>query len=251
MVGRIGAGVAALACPGSTEVDLWWVRVPLGTDVVPDSSSVLTDHERERLGRFKDISSRLRYLTGRVALRRLLATYLGEDPSGIPIVLGPSGKPSLGDVGSSELTFNLSHSGEWVLLAFGSGAPVGVDVESVAGFPRLEEVAARVLTADELAELQALPEGARIEAFFRAWTRKEALLKALGTGLGGATADLPTGLGTAGPSGSSEVVVRPLDQHRDWSVTGVEAPDGYCAAVAKAGSPLRIRSTGTRTVLAP
>lgn len=248
MSAKNGSRGLSPVCPGLTEVDLWWARVPQGPDLVEESSYFLTQQELERAGRIRDLPSRHRYLAGRVALRRLLGTYLGRDPRRISIKLSPEGKPNLGDGEPHEVTFNLSHSGEWVLLAFSTRASVGVDVESVAGFHDLEGVAARVLTRGELAELRALSSGLRIDAFFRAWTRKEALLKALGTGLGGGATQLPTGMGTPGPTGGTEVIVRPPGRSDDWSVVGVKAPVGYCAAVAKEGVPLRIRSTRTQKV---
>jgi 4'-phosphopantetheinyl transferase len=162
--------------------------------------------------------------------------------------MAPAGKPILADGEPGSVTFNLSHAGDWVLLAFGFGASVGVDVEYVTGFRDLEEVAARVLTGGELAELRALPSEARVEPFYRAWTRKEALLKALGTGLTEAASQLPTGVGAPGPWGGSEVMVRPRGSDGEWTVVSLDAPEGYCAAVAKEGAPLKIRSTGTRKI---
>lgn len=238
----------ALSNPDGTEVDLWWVRVPPAPGLMEEASGLLTDLEVERATRFRDLPSRDRFLAGRLALRRLLGRYLGKDPRRISLALGPAGKPRLGDAESHGVTFNLSHSGEWVLLAFGWGGSVGVDVESVSGFRDLEEVAARIFTVGELAELRALSSHRRVEAFFRGWTRKEALLKALGTGLAGGATELPTGMGTPESSSGSEVVVRPFGQEGDWSVVGVEAPAGFCAAVAKEGAPLRIRFTDIQEV---
>ena len=63
-----------------------------------------------------------------------------------------------------------------------AAAPVGVDVERRDRSGDLD-VTRVAFADDEQAELEALPPAARASAFLAAWTRKEALLKALGHGL--------------------------------------------------------------------
>ena len=87
---------------------------------------------------------------------------------------GEQGKPYLLD--GEGLHFNLSHSGRWVVLAYGSG-PVGVDVEQKRTGD-LDSIAKRFFNPDEQSFVQSNP-----EMFFRIWTGKESYLKYLGTGL--------------------------------------------------------------------
>lgn len=89
-------------------------------------------------------------------LRPVLATYLGEDPERIRLARGKHGKPRLAEV-SPRLEFNLSHSGDLVLVAVSGEFEVGVDVERVR--PK------------------------RGEGFYRRWARHEARVKCLGLGL--------------------------------------------------------------------
>jgi len=90
------------------------------------------------------------------ALRRVLATYLGEEPERIRLGEGEHGKPRL-EGGGERLEFNLSHSGALALVAISGEHPVGVDVERVR--PR------------------------RGQAFHQRWACHEARLKCLGVGL--------------------------------------------------------------------
>ncbi len=87
---------------------------------------------------------------------------------------GENGKPYLTDV--EDFHFNISHSGRWVVIAYGS-SPVGVDVQEFRSRD-LEGIARRFFTADEQAYVQTYPDG-----FFRIWTGKESYIKYLGTGL--------------------------------------------------------------------
>lgn len=75
--------------------------------------------------------------------------------------------------------FNLSHSGDFVMLAI-SDTPIGCDIE------RLHKaiLSRHVFHPNELSLLLSQPEGtARNQAFLRLWTAKEAFLKAIGTGI--------------------------------------------------------------------
>ncbi|HVW47369.1 MAG TPA: 4'-phosphopantetheinyl transferase superfamily protein [Solirubrobacterales bacterium] len=143
----------------------------------------------------------------RGALGRILAAALGEAG---PPALAPdeNGKPRLA-VGADRLGFNLSHSGELALVALApGGVDVGVDVERIKERRDLVRLAARWLPEEDAGAVAVAPDDAREAVFYAAWTRHEARVKCVGTGL-------------AGPSPGPEVVAVPL-----------EIDDGYAAAVA-------------------
>jgi 4'-phosphopantetheinyl transferase len=121
-----------------------------------------------------------RFVAARGALRELLGSLLGIAPADVEIRYGAHGKPELG----GELRFNLAHSGELVLIAVALGRDVGVDVELVRRLSDRDTLARAVLDADEEQALTGLPEAERDAALLAAWTRKEALLKAIGEGVG-------------------------------------------------------------------
>ncbi len=90
---------------------------------------------------------------------------------------GKNGKPLL-EGGASEWGFNLSHAGEWVVAVLARGGQMGVDLESTGRKADIERVGRRVFSESE----RALARGGGRKAFFALWSRKEALLKALGCG---------------------------------------------------------------------
>jgi 4'-phosphopantetheinyl transferase len=141
----------------------------------------LSDAERVRAGRFVFERDRRRFVAGRARLRQLLASRLGTRADRVELAYGPRGKPRL--AGGSALRFNLSHCGDVALYAFSNGREVGVDVEAVRELPGADDVTRHFLSPRERAAYLRLPARERSRAFFRCWTRKEAFIKALGTGL--------------------------------------------------------------------
>ena len=100
----------------------------------------------------------------------------------MPLATSPLGKPYLPD-NPANLTFNVSHAGEIVLIGFGRGREIGVDVEQTTRSVNARDIAVRFFCAAESRELEPLQGSAHDAAFFRCWTRKEAILKASGKGL--------------------------------------------------------------------
>lgn len=185
--------------------------------------AVLSDDELQRAAGFRREEDRLTYVLAHVALRRLLASVTGQPARALHLVrdacprcAGPHGRPSL-DGGS--VHFSLSHSSPMVLLAL-SSTPVGVDVERVPAPGTVADLT-RMLHPREAVELQALDASVRPLAFARVWTRKEAYLKGLGTGLGGGLSHDYLGTGA-----------RPAQAPDGWNIADVTAPDGFAAAMA-------------------
>jgi 4'-phosphopantetheinyl transferase len=116
-------------------------------------------------------------------LREVLGCYLGEEPAEIELQMGEHGKPALAD-SSSPLRFNLSHSGGLALVAVTHGREVGIDVERIRPRRGLPKLAERALDPSAAAAVRATLPAERSAAFHQAWTRREAIAKCLGTGLG-------------------------------------------------------------------
>jgi len=158
-------------------VDVW--RFDL--EVHDDDWAILTTDETQSANRIVVEEKRDRKASARAHLRRILARYLGTLPQDVQFTYGEHGKPMLAD--HDEPCFNLSHSESKGLAAVLRGARIGVDLEFAREGREFTEIADRFFSQAESAELRALPPEARRVAFYRAWTRKEAYLKAWGTGL--------------------------------------------------------------------
>ncbi|MFC8349830.1 4'-phosphopantetheinyl transferase family protein [Streptomyces sp. NPDC057280] len=183
---------------------------------------VLDAEERARARAFRHDRDRDAYVVAHAALREVLSVVTGVSADALPLTRepcagcgGPHGRPVLPTPG---VHFSLSHSGGLVLVAL-APAPVGVDVEELATV-KVMLSAQSALHRAEADELARLPAYSRPAAFTRAWVRKEAYLKGLGTGL--VRNPALDYLGT-GPT--------PTDPAPGWAVRDLLVPSGYAAAV--------------------
>jgi len=143
----------------------------------------LSYDEWQRAGRFHRGRDRERFLAGRGALREILGMFLNVNPASFVFSYGEFGKPQIAaPVAAHSLQFDLAHSDSMVVYAIAQHE-LGVDLERIRAMDETEQIASRFFTPRENSSLLALPEQQRLEAFFNCWTRKEAYLKAIGSGL--------------------------------------------------------------------
>lgn len=177
--------------------DCWWepfrqvggVRI-VHVDLTPHESretaafARLDDAERSRSDRFQHAPARRHFVLCRAALRSLLCTQLGCDDERLSFAAAEGGKPfALVDGRPVDLGFNVSHSGRHGLIALAPGGRVGVDVEERVARRDFDRLIEAVFGPEEQADLAAVAGPERIRLFFRLWTLKEAVAKALGAGL--------------------------------------------------------------------
>jgi 4'-phosphopantetheinyl transferase len=168
----------------SGEVHVWRARLEQPQEMQDEFLHTLDLDERARARRFHFEKHRRRFILGRGFLRLLLGRYLKIAPEEVRFAYGPYGKPSLANEHEARgLRFNASHSHELAVYAFVQEREIGVDVEYVKSQFAGEDIARHFFSAYEIEKLMALPADERSAAFFRCWTRKEAYIKALGSGL--------------------------------------------------------------------
>ena len=167
------------------ECAVWWADAGSAAD--PALAALLPAAERERAGRLRREVDRDRTIVAWALVRTLLGELLGEPPSDVAIERhcvrcgsGDHGKPLLADR-SAGLHFSLAHSGPHVVVAMSRAGPVGIDVEHLKPKADYRPLHRRTLTADEAVAFHA--GGARPRDFLRTWVRKEAVTKAVGTGI--------------------------------------------------------------------
>jgi len=143
---------------------------------------VLSPDERARADRFVRAEAGRSFVTARAALRSILGRYLHRPPADVPIVAEADGKPQLADAAASDLRFNLAHSGELALVAVTRSGEIGVDIERLRPVVHWQDIASRYFHPAETAAIGADASPTPVN-FFRCWTRKEAVLKAIGVGI--------------------------------------------------------------------
>lgn len=202
----------------------------------PALAALLGAAESRRAQAFRRPTDRRDYEASHAALRLVLARSVGGDPrelrfgrAACPLCGGPHGKPVL--LEPNPPRFSLSHTEGAALIAV-SERDVGADVERIG---RAEGIDSMVHPL-EAEELRLAAGDAREAAATRLWTRKEAYLKGLGTGIAGAgmTEDY---IGTA-PG--------PVRAPGGWTVADIAVPPGLCAAVAIRTEPVRSAQAARR-----
>jgi 4'-phosphopantetheinyl transferase len=163
---------------------VWWADAGCAD---PALAALLPAADRARAARFRRAEDRDRTIVAWALVRTLLGERLGEAPADVAIERhcvrcgsGDHGKPRLADT-SAGLHFSLAHSGPHVVVALSRAGPVGVDVERLKPATDYGPMVRRTLTADEAVAFGAA--GARPRDFLRTWVRKEAVTKAVGSGI--------------------------------------------------------------------
>jgi 4'-phosphopantetheinyl transferase len=216
----------------TTSLKIWAVNL----DCAGGDLSLLSTSERVRVGRLKRPQDRERSLQAHCAIRRILALQLGCDPRHLEFDTTAVGKPFLARP-AQDLQFNLSHSGRHGLIAVAKDRSVGVDIEVRRPISDLLGVALQIATPREAKLLKQLPTGQIHSAFFELWTRKEAVLKALGRGFSIDPRELEVEIGP----GRSYVNF----DERIWTVESLAISSSVAAAAAIDGelsTPLVVSS---------
>ena len=191
-------------------------------------AQTLSDDEQDRAAKFRMAKTRDQFVASRGLLRQLAAGYLGCRPPAVPIVYESAGKPA---IAGNPFHFNVTHSDEIAAFAFSRAGRIGIDIERVRPMQNAASVVERFFTANECAAFQKLPAGEQLNVFFKMWTRKEALLKALGQGIHA----LELCEITVEPDVPPRVVklMDEADCGERWQIRDVAVEEGYAAAVAR------------------
>jgi len=175
----------AIALSANT-LDVWAVRLEGGSVRSDELRAILSAAERQRAEQFRLDEPRQRFVIARAALKMLLGRYLGTPANEVELENDRHGKPRLASrYGADDMHFNLAHSGSLALIAVTAGCEVGVDVERVRAVTHAEHIVRRYFHPVEAQAILSAAPSARDAVFLRCWTAKEAVLKAMGSGVTG------------------------------------------------------------------
>ena len=180
----------------TTRRDPWWSpwregegALVLHVDLRPDEGretralSLLDEDERRRWERFVVKGAARRFALCRAALRINLAERLGCANDELSFGYLEHGKPfARVDGAASRISFNVSHSGSHGLIAFAEHEYLGIDLEERAPGRNFDGIGNSVYGPAERRALTAAQGREKADLFYRFWSLKEALIKALGTG---------------------------------------------------------------------
>lgn len=116
----------------------------------------------------------------RTALHSILGKLTNQAPESLRFGKTEPGKPYL--EGADPIEFNISHSNSHSLVVFSRSGSIGCDIEDRFSDDDVGRLNPLVLHAEEIEAMNLLGVHDRQDAFRRYWVRKEAVLKALGSG---------------------------------------------------------------------
>ncbi|MCC6344049.1 MAG: 4'-phosphopantetheinyl transferase superfamily protein [Bryobacterales bacterium] len=205
-------------------VHVWIAHLGSRPGLVNRFCGILDPQERRRADRFQFEILRDRYVLAHGFLRQLLGWYLDADAGKIVFDCNAYGKP-----GVAGIQFNLSHSGGMAAVVISTEAPAGIDIEEIRPLPDLLDLVSRFFAASERDAVYTSPLNQRETTFFTHWTRKEALVKALGHGL----SIPPESFDTTLDSGQGLLSCQATDAR--WWLSDLPGMAGYAGAVAVKG----------------
>ena len=216
----------------SVDIHIWQRQLACERQVIESLRRVLARDELERAERFHFAANRDEYIVARGTLRTLLGEYLACSPEKICFTYSQYGRPHLDSTDHGEsIEFNISHSGNIVVLAFTRNRRIGIDIEHLRSDFSTTEIAQRFFSLAEREALRQVPMEQRHEAFFICWTRKEAFIKALGEGLSHPLDQFDVSLVPGLPA--ALLATRPdATDARRWSLWNLSVPAGYSGALA-------------------
>ena len=171
-----------------SDVHLWYVY----NEDIRDSNllfqyyNILNEDERRQQNRFHSEKDRHQYLITRVAIRTILSEYVREiEPAEWIFNKNSYGKPYIDSMPSDilNLSFNISHTNQLIVIAITLERAIGVDVENMSRAEEVSDIAEYFFSPIEKKQLFSLSSSKFLNRFYDLWTLKEAYIKALGMGL--------------------------------------------------------------------
>lgn len=204
------------------QVHIWLAHQPTVKHQAASLRQWLSSSDLERAERYLFQKDRDRFILSQGILQVLCSSYLGISPLIVSFTKNPYGKPGLLD---SNLYFNLSHSGEWIIYGFGRKPFIGIDIEQERPIENLHSLVGYYFSPAEVRAFTRESADRQLTAFYRGWTRKEAYIKAVGMGLSLSLHDFDVSL--------DETPRLLSTQHEaDCHFYDLQVADGYTACLA-------------------
>ncbi len=189
--------------------------------LVPDLTSILSTSERLRANRYHFVKDKNRFIICRAFLKILLADRLDVNVARIDIAIDSNKKPYL--INQPSVFFNVSHSADYALIAIAK-SPVGVDIEYVNKSFDYKEILPNIFNKIETDDVQHSHEKHFI--FYKFWTRKEAIVKAIGKGIDDDLIRIPV------TDGLHSVPLSLVGDFKNLSVYSFKIDDDYIGALS-------------------
>jgi 4'-phosphopantetheinyl transferase len=213
-------------------LDIWRVYIPSNKAHIGKLQELLQPDEMERAARYYHKTDTDRFLIARGMLRVLLGMYLNRPPVQLQFAEGANKKPFVCSTEPVQVHYNVSHSGDWILIAV-ANMDMGIDVEKINPDFNFSEILGSCFSLQEIAFIA--NENLAANGFYRLWTRKEALLKATSKGIDNNLTQIPC------TDGKHEVAEEIIGSPHNWIVSSFEVENQYVGSIAHPPATKSIR----------
>lgn len=220
-------------------VHIWRGSLLSSDELLDENQQLLHPEELARAQRFKFDRHRNGFITARALLRKILGLYLRLPANEIELQSTSHGKPFIITHKLPELRFNLSHSHERVLYAFCLDRDVGIDIELIKPGYADSGIPERFFSRSEVEVLRSIAADRQAEGFFNCWTRKEAIIKAIGQGLSLPLSAFDVTLKPGGEARVLDMRIPEIDK-KNWKIWDIKVDNAYKAALALQGDAVEL-----------
>ena len=221
------------------EVMVVTIDIDAGAANIPDLYKILSHYECERAQKFLFERDRFTYIITRGLLRIILGTLLHITPCSICFNYGKYGKPVIQFEGEKHIYFNTSHTRGKAIIAVTYISDIGVDIEYIRPLKYGNQILERFFSKEECNEIRSVLPGLQQRVFFTCWTRKEAVIKAVGRGL---SMPLRCFTVTCTPDDPPKLLNIKWDREKssDWNLFDIDVGESYSASLAVRGKKVRL-----------
>jgi len=218
-------------------VHIWNVEANFTENQIESFIDFLSFDEKKRASKFKFPKDRQVFVVARGMLRYLSGFYLKEHPKTIEFKYSEYGRPSF--LQDFRINFNVSHSGNRIIIGFSKEQIIGVDIEKIKSDFAPLDLAKNFFSTEEVKALSQTKEPEMFQAFYRCWTRKESFIKAVGEGL---SYPLDSFAVTMDDDHKARFlkIDNTKDSKKDWRLHSFVPAEGYIAAITTDGHPKKI-----------
>lgn len=213
---------------GEEEIHVLLIEILAFREHIDGIASLLHYTEMQDAERKATPKERIRYITTKGLTKYILGSYIGEDPRSIGFSVNRNGKPSISTRQGTGIVFNLSHSFDCAVVAVSKSVDIGIDIEKIRENIRIDDILPYAFSKKESDVLNGLNPKAKRDLFFTYWSRKEAIIKALG----GSVAhhmDKIDAMDRRGGNTWLQVTVE--DEPEPWFVWDLPVGSGYKGAI--------------------
>lgn len=203
--------------------DVWRIPISPNLPLIHRFDQILSSNEKERAARYYQEKDKQRFMVSRIALRFLLAKYSNIKPEKIELEIGLNKKPFLHNAGGIDLCYNISHSGDMILIGL-SDSDTGIDIEKVDDFFSYSGILPQNFSKEEIEFINNGKQKA--ENFYLLWTRKEALLKATSKGIDNDLRFVPC------LDGKQKADQEIIGSDKDFCVSSFKVSENYTGSIA-------------------